>query len=264
MRKVLIIFNLFFLLSFGQNKIVAIVGNKPIFEKDVIKKSKIEKIDYMTSLNSLIEEKLLLSQAEKKNIGINEEEIKNEIEKMKKNFSNINDFYDYLKKLGINISQLKEEIGNNLKIKKLIKYEIINKIQISPIEIAKEMGKIESNFSEYQFYFKWFDNKEDCERFFENFNEDKLKEMDFTKLKSSEVKEEILYEIEKIEGNKLTKPIQINNRLIVIYLKEKTQLNLDKYEIYKQAKDKIFKIKYSILYKDYIEELKKSIPIKIL
>lgn len=264
MKKVLIIFNLFLILSFGQNKIVVIVGNKPIFENDVIKKSTVEKIDYKTSLNLLIEEKLLLYQAEKKNIEVNEEEIKNEIEKMKKNFSNSNDFYHYLKKSGRDISQLKEEIANSLKIKKLIRYEIINKIQISPVEIAKEIEKIESNFCEYEFYFKWFDNKEDCEKFVENFNQDRINEMDFAKLKSSEVIEEILNIIEKIEKGKLTKPVNINNKWIVIYLKDKTQLAFDKYEIYRQAKDRIFKIRYSILYKDYIEELKKSTPIKVI
>ena len=264
MKKILIFF---FLITFGifaQDKIVAIVGDKPIFEKEIILKSYRDKIDFSTSLQYLIEEKLLLYQAEKNKIEISDEEIKNEIERIKKNFPSIKEFYDYLKENRINISQLKEEIANSLKIRKLIRDEIVSKIEITPVEIANEIKKIEDEYNEYEFFFKWFENKEIAERFVEKFSLENLKEMEYTKLKSSEIIEEILEEISKLEKGKITSPIKVGEKWVVIYLKEKNELNADKLEKYIQAKDRIFKTKYSVLYRNYIEELKKTIPIKFL
>jgi parvulin-like peptidyl-prolyl isomerase len=264
MRKILTIFNLILLPLFTQNKMVAIVGNKPVFENDVIRKCKIENIDYSTSLNLLIEEKLLLYWAEKENIEVKDEEIKNEIERIKRSFSKYEDFYNYLKNAGMNISQFEEEVADSIKIKKLIREKIINKIQISPVEISEEMKKIELKYYEYEFYFKWFDNKETCEKFIKEFNEDELKKMEYAKLKSSEIIEEILNVIECMKEGNLSEPFNVKGKWIVIYLKEKTPLEIDKYKIYREAKDRIFKIKYSTLYKDYIEKLKNLTPIKIL
>jgi len=264
MRKFLVILNLIFLPLFAQNRIVAIVGNKVIFESDVIRKSKIENIDYSTSLNLLIEEKLLLYWAEKENIEVKKEEIDNEIKRIKKSFPKIEDFYNYLKSVGLNSVQLEEQIANDIKTKRLIREKIINKIQISPIEIAEEAKKIETKYSEYEFYFKWFDSQEASEKFVKEFKEDDLKKMDYVKLKSSEIIEEILDVIENMENGKLSSPFQLKGKWIIIYLKEKIPLEKDKFKIYKEAKDKIFKIKYAFLYREYIEKLKNMTPIKIL
>lgn len=151
-----------------------------------------------------------------------------------------------------------------MKIKKLIRAEIISKIEITPVEIANEMKKIEDEYNEYEFFFKWFDNKESGDEFVEKFNSESLKEMEYAKLKSSEIIEEILEKISKLEKGKITSPIKIGEKWVVIYLKEKNELNADKLEKYIQAKDRIFKTKYSVLYRDYIEELKKTIPVKFL
>ncbi len=263
MKKIFIIFSLFSIFLFSQDKIVAIVGNKPIFETDVIKKSKIDNLPYSISLKQLIEEKLLLCQAEKKGIEIKNEEIKSEIEKFKKNFPSLKDFYAYLKKIDMPITQLENEIAKSLKIRKLIKTEIIDKIEISPVEIANEFEKIKGEMSEYEFYFKWFDNKEECEKFIENFNQEELNKMEYAKLKSTEIIEEILSEITKTKKGNLTGPIEINKKWVVVYLKDKNQIEMDKYEKYREVKDRIFKTKYSILYKNYIEEIKKSIPVEL-
>jgi parvulin-like peptidyl-prolyl isomerase len=264
MRNFLVIFNLILVSLFSQNKIVAIVGNKPVFESDIIRKSRIENIDYKTSLNSLVEEKLLLYWAEKENIEVKGEEIKNEIERIKKSFSRSEDFYNYLKRAGMNISQFEEEVANSIKIKKLIKEKIISRIQITPVEIYEEAKKIESKYYGYEFYFKWFDSKETCEKFIKEFNENDLKKMEYAKLKSSEIIEEILNVIEYMEKGKLSEPFQVKGKWFVVYLYEKSPLEMDKYKIYKEAKDRIFKVKYSLLYNDYIEKLKNSTPIKIL
>jgi len=262
-NNLLLIFNLLFISSFTQNRIVAIVGNKPIFESDIIKKSKIENIDYSTSLNLLIEERLLLYWAEKENIEVKEEEIKSEIEKIKKNFSKREDFYNYLRNIGMNIFQFEEEVANGIKLKKLIKEKIIKEIQITLVEISEEVKKIELKYCEYEFYFKWFDTKENCENFIERFNVDDLKKMEYVKLKSSEIVEDILNVIEHMEKEKLSEPLQIKEKWMVIYLKEKIPLEIEKYKKYKEAKDRIFKIKFALLYNEYIKKLKNLTQIKI-
>ncbi|MCM8818603.1 MAG: SurA N-terminal domain-containing protein [Candidatus Omnitrophica bacterium] len=263
MKKILLTFISITFFLFSQDKMIALVGNKPIFEIDVMRKSKIENIPYSVSLNRIIEEKLLLHQAEKKGIEVKKEEVKNELNKFKKSFPSLNEFYNYLKKTGITLSQLEVEIENNLKIRKLVKNEIIDKIEISPVEISIELEKLKDEIYEYEFYFKWFDTKEDGQKFIENFNENSIKEMEYAKLKSSEMIDEILNEIKKIDKEKLTDLIQIKTKWMVIYLKNKNQIDVDKYEKYKEVREKIFMIKFSNLYRNYIEKLENSIPIEI-
>ncbi|MCM8810994.1 MAG: SurA N-terminal domain-containing protein [Candidatus Omnitrophica bacterium] len=264
MKKISILFLIFVFFIFGQDRVIVVVGNKPIFESEVIYRSKKDKIDFSLALQKLIEEKLLLYQAEKNKIEVSKEEIKEEIDMIKKSFPSLNEFYDYLKQSQIKIEQIEQEIENNLKIKKLIKNEILSKIEISPFEIANEIKKIEQEYNEYEFFFKWFDSEKESEKFVEKFNLDSLKEMEFAKLKSSEIIDEIIKEISELEKGKLTSPIKIGEKWIVIYLNDKRKLNPNKIESYRQAKDRIFKIKYSNLYKEFIEKLKRQIPIKFL
>lgn len=262
--KLFIIFFLIICPIFGQNKVLVVVGNKPIFENEVIYRSKRDRIDSPFALQMLVEEKLLLYQAEKKKIEVSKKEIKDELDIIKKSFSSLEEFYDYLKQREMKIEQLEKEIENNLKIRKLIRNEVISKIEITPIEIANEMKRIEQEHNEYEIFFKWFDSQQESERFIEKFNSENFKEMEFAKLKSSEILDEILEEILKLRKGELTSPIKVGERWVVIYLYNKRELNMDKIEMYKQAKDRIFKIKYSNLYKEYIEQLKREIPIKFL
>lgn len=264
MKKILIVF--FFLLFslFCEDKIVALVGNKVIFESEIIKRVNEEKIPYSISLEKLIEEKLLLYRAEKEGIGVSEDEIKNEIKKIKENFPSNKEFYNYLKKQGLTITKLKDRIKDTIKINKLIRKEIIDRIRISPVEIDQEIKKIENSLKEYEFYFKFFNTKDECEKFIKEFKKEKLKEMEYANLKSFEIMDEILSEIEKMEKDNLSNPIKIKNNWVVVYLVNIKKAEMDKYEIYKQAKEKIFKTKYSSLYKDYIQKLKNSIPVKFL
>ncbi|MCM8785304.1 MAG: SurA N-terminal domain-containing protein [Candidatus Omnitrophica bacterium] len=264
MKKFFILFLIFVFVIFGQDKVIVVVGNKPVFESEIIYRSKRDKIDPSLALQILIEEKLLLYQAEKNKIEVSKKEIKDELNMIKKSFPSLEEFYEYLKQRQIKIQQLEQEIENNLKIRKLIRNEIISKIEITPFEIANEVKKIEQEYNEYEFFFKWFDSEKESERFVEKFNLDSLKEMDFAKLKSSEILDEIIEEISKLEKGKLTSPIKVGEKWIVIYLQDKKELNPDKIEKYRQAKDRIFKIKYSNLYKEYIEKLKKQIPIKFI
>ncbi len=258
-------FIFFILISFTiycQDRIVAIVGNKPIFEKEVIFKSKSEKIDYKTAFDLLIEEKLLLSQVEKKDIKISREELTKEIDSIKKKLG-LENFYEYLKLRNITYVQFEEEILKSLKIRKLIKEEIINKIEISPVEIAKEMEKLETNNYLFEFYFKWFERKEDGEFFIKNFNEEKIKEMEYGKLKGYEIRDEILSLIKILNPGEISNPLEIDDKYLVVYLKNKEAQKVEKYQLYSETKDRIFKTKYSIAYKSFIEKLKNEIPVKI-
>ncbi|MCM8766742.1 MAG: hypothetical protein NC901_01595, partial [Candidatus Omnitrophica bacterium] len=63
MKKISILFLIFVFFIFGQDRVIVVVGNKPIFESEVIYRSKKDKIDFSLALQKLIEEKLLLYQA---------------------------------------------------------------------------------------------------------------------------------------------------------------------------------------------------------
>jgi len=94
-------------------------------------------------LKDMVEEKLFLVEAKKKSYKVEEADI----EKIKKNFSSEEEFFKVLKEQGKNISQLKEEIREQLLIRYVIQREILSQVRVSEEEIKDFYEKYKNDLA---------------------------------------------------------------------------------------------------------------------
>ncbi|MCK4905595.1 peptidylprolyl isomerase [bacterium] len=87
-------------------------------------------------LNEIIEEKILLINAEKEKVKVTEEEIEKNIEEFKKEFSTPDEFYAGLKKEGLTLAEFKEKTKSRIKIGKFIRLNVFRDIRITEEEIT--------------------------------------------------------------------------------------------------------------------------------
>ncbi|MBF0273994.1 MAG: peptidyl-prolyl cis-trans isomerase [Nitrospinae bacterium] len=95
-------------------------------------------------INEMINERLILQEADKMNVKISKRELQQEIKKIIEVETDV--FKQNLKKVGISYFEWKERLKRHLKIKKLIRLVILNNIVITDEELTKYY---ETNKSEF-------------------------------------------------------------------------------------------------------------------
>jgi peptidyl-prolyl cis-trans isomerase SurA len=128
-------------------RIVAYVNKEVIFQSEiedclrsVRAQTGVEKQDEETKkkvLDQLIEEKILLQQADKEKIEISEDEVKTALENLKSKFSSRDDFDKELRKQGLTIISLRDNLKKQLKILRLIEKNVKRKIQVTDKEVRE-------------------------------------------------------------------------------------------------------------------------------
>jgi len=218
-----------------------------------------EKTSFDKAVEKVIERKLIVEKAKKEDIEVKKEEINKEFERIKSSFPDEKSFMENLKKSGITIAELKNILKERIITRKFIEKEIINKIEISPSEVANFMSK-HSEITNYNFKFKWFESKEEADEFCNCPDTEKMEESGY--LKEDEILSEILENLKKLKKGDFSKPFKIENKFIVIYLID-TKKQKDIKKTYQLARKKLYNEKFKSLYKDLISRLKKEIPVII-
>ncbi len=108
----------------------------------------VEKLDlvYKSLLEQLINDKLVISEARRRGVGITDKEIDDELNKVRKRFASDEEFYLTLDRQGVSLEELNENYKSSLMAKKLIDVEIGSKITITPIEIIGYYDKHKQEF----------------------------------------------------------------------------------------------------------------------
>jgi parvulin-like peptidyl-prolyl isomerase len=88
-------------------------------------------------INQMVEEKLILNEAKKLDIKVDEAKIDAHIEKIKQNFSNAKDFEMALANQGLTIKDLRDRFHNQEIMKIAVDYFVRSKIDIDPQEIKQ-------------------------------------------------------------------------------------------------------------------------------
>lgn len=138
------------------NRVVAVVGDDPItaVELDRSIQGMIQRLQMMQqqrgqemamppanelrymALNSLIDEKLFNREVDRLKMGVSEEEVSMFIERLKKaNNMNQQEFIARLNETGMTPEEYREKVKNDLLKRKLINYEVKNKVVISDKEV---------------------------------------------------------------------------------------------------------------------------------
>jgi parvulin-like peptidyl-prolyl isomerase len=136
------------------NRIVAIVNDEVITEADVTSrvtelledeegrpKSSLNPSEMnQLMLRHLIEQRLMLQEARRANVSVTPEEIAERLDTIKARFGSEEEFEEMLAQSQLPKEQLKQQIREQLMVKRLIDVKIRSAITISPRDVAKELS----------------------------------------------------------------------------------------------------------------------------
>ncbi|MBI4846549.1 MAG: peptidylprolyl isomerase [Candidatus Omnitrophica bacterium] len=97
-------------------------------------------------LNQLIEDKLILQEAIKKELTVEDQEIDKMIDDLKNNFKTVQEFEEILENQKMSLPELRKRYKEQLLIKKFISREVLNKIIIPPSDILEYYGNNKEKF----------------------------------------------------------------------------------------------------------------------
>ncbi len=90
-----------------------------------------------TGLERLIEDKLILNEANKKEMAIRDKLIDDKMEQIKKSYPTEVEFLKALVRDGLTVTELRKKVTDQLKVKFMVEMEIKSKVFVSPAEITQ-------------------------------------------------------------------------------------------------------------------------------
>lgn len=298
--------------SFAQTeftqKILAVVNNQAITQTDVdeilapiyiqykntysgaelAEKVKIARDDI---LNQLIEDKLILQQAQKdETITASEKEIDDLIDELKSNFKTIAEFDQILKNQNVTLIDLRKRYKDQIMIKKTVSKEVLSKISIPPTEILEYYNANKDKFAipeqiRLRSIFLSFNNssKEEVEKKANEIYEQLQKGVEFVELvekyseapnvidagdmgfmKRGSLREELEDIAFSLEIGKITKPIETSSGFYIFKIEDKKAATTAALETVRdQIRNKLYGSKVEKKLDEWITKLKKSALIEV-
>ena len=246
-----------------EDRCVATVGTRIIWDNDVKERASVRSVSYESALFGIIAENLFAIQAKKENIPVSREEVDNRLNLIINGYASREKFFEFLAENGVSIDQYREIIADQIRADKLISQKISSKISISLIEISKKISKM-SEEKEVVLLSKSFNDISEVESFISNLRENQnqaVSEMVSTGwIDSSRIDPLIM---QKLNEAGKGKPVIIRTpEKIILYILVAERNNSSE-EKYMRARKEIFDEKYNALLSDYVNELRKTIPVKI-
>jgi len=234
-------------------------------------------------INKLIEDKLILSKANKIGLEVREALVDERITEMKKKYGSEQNLVDALIKNGATLTDLKNKIRNQMKIKFVIDREVKSKIYVNPQEVTDFYEKNKSQFNQGE--------RINLESIFIAYGEDKIAA--FTKANEAlkQVKEgknfkeavqeysqapsvgtiergQLLPVIEetvfKLELNDVSSLVEVDSGIYILKLIEKSPAKISSLEDVKGAVyDLLFKEKFKERFMRWLEKLKDDAYVEI-
>lgn len=280
---------------FAQDKVAAIVNNDVITQKDLndflnfmrvqlsaeYKGQELEnKIQSMKLdlLDRLIEDKLILQEARRKKMVIDEGRVKSRIEEIKEKMGSDAEFQKSLKQQGLVQADIEAKIRDQFLMYGSIEMEIRSKIVVDPSEItdfygrhkeefkSRELREIESvSVEEEGVAANVFDELSGGKTVKEVSEKYKVQTNKFNIGKGEELRKEIEQAIFDLKVNEVSKPVRIENKFYIFIVNKITpseQQTLD--EAMETIQSYLFEKEMQEALAKWIDELKKNSYIKIL
>ena len=285
----------FWVSSFAQDKIVAIVNNDIITQKDLNDFISFMRVQLFTEykggqlenkiqsmkldlLNKLIEDRLILQEAKKSNIRIGQDRIKARIDEIKRQYPAERDFQNALAQQGFVQADIESKIKEQLLMHTIIEIKIKSKIVISPSEVTDfYQENIEKFILPEQREFESLtiadentakgisESLKRGEKLEETANKYSLLINKFSALRGGQLKKDIEEEVFKLNSGEISLPIKIQNNYYIFKLNNiiaPHQQNLSEAQdsIYAFLSDK--KIQEALM--RWLDELRAQSYIKIM
>jgi len=264
--------------SYGKvvDYIVAVVNGQPILYSELLEYARNNRMrDLRVARDSLIEKKILLTEAETEGLTVSDKEIKTALENFIKNsgFRSREEFEKALEKEGLTLDDVKEKLKEQLIVAKLIGRNVKSKIHITDIEIEKVCRERQSKPIR-EVYYIFVKDKVKADKVMELLNSG----VPFEKVAKEYSEDRATAEkggyIGKVTRGALIKPLDIavwstkpgNYKLVqgkngyyIIYVKSEKVEGCDRNRI----REELYTQKFQKALKDYVDSLKAKASVKV-
>jgi len=284
---------IFHLAVFAQDRIIAIVNNDVITQKDLndfvnfmrmqltseYEPEEVEnKIGSMKSdlLEKLIEDRLILQEAKKSNIKVDESLVKARIQNIKSRYGQDAEFQAALKRQGLVQADIESRIREQLLAYNIINEKIRNKIIVNPNEVTDYYQKNTAEFTipqQLELQSVATEDEEKAKEIFHSASKGQdLKALaDANSLKfqkitvaKGQLRDDIEQAVFKLNILEVTGPIKIEN---LYYIFKLINIIPSKVQTLDEARDKIYNLLFNLKMQkkltEWIDELKSRSYIKI-
>ena len=235
-------------------------------------------------LEKLIEDKLILAAANEKGIDVREEIVDRRIEEIKKRYISDDDFLKSIGAEGLTVSDLKQKLTDQMKVKFEIDMEVRDKIFINPQEVTGYYNSHMSNFDHkprvnVQSIFVAFakHNKQEASSRAQEARSRLMANEDFDKVFKQYSDGSSIGEIEQgqmvdsvenvvfsLKLNEVSEPVEVENGIYVfkavgITPAKQQELSEVKDQIYNKLLDEQFQTRF----KEWIDKLRKKAYVEI-
>ncbi|MFH1441782.1 MAG: peptidyl-prolyl cis-trans isomerase [Candidatus Omnitrophota bacterium] len=234
---------------YAQDKIIAIVNKDVITQKDLrdfmnFMKIQLSKeysgnalenhIQSMKSdlLNKLIEDKIILQEAKKERINIDDNRIKAKIDEIKKDYPSEEIFLEILKRQGMVLADIESKIKEQMLTYLVVENKIRREILINPVEITKFYQEHVEEFKQPEL--KVFNSIDTRDKDLAEEISTELKKnpgfneiakryslsIDTLEVKQNQLKKDIEEKIFRLKPGGISKPVKIGDKYYIFQLKE--------------------------------------------
>ncbi|MDP1853261.1 MAG: SurA N-terminal domain-containing protein [Candidatus Omnitrophota bacterium] len=280
--------------AMSTDRIIAVVNNEPITQSDVeellavyymqgasvgrTEKEIVEEIKKMQplALNRLIEDKLILTEAKKQKIEVDEKVVEERIAEIKRSFPQNHDFEQAIIEQGLTPSGLRNKIKEQQMMSLLVETAVKRNIRVSPTEVAAyyQVNQDQFNIPESAEVDSIFcDSLKKADEALSRLKEGKdfeaiRQEFSLSSplglIKKGELIKDIDGAIFSLSEGAISDVVKANNGFYIFKLvKKNSAAKLSLVEAEDKIKDRLFKEKMDEGFKKWIEGLKKSAYIVI-
>lgn len=220
-------------------------------------------------ITRMIEDRIILQEAKRKNLRARLDAVKNRLEELRRNFVSEADFRDSLRQKGLTVSDLESKLADQIIMREIIEREVKDKIVISPEEVTKFYDEHKDEFlqSENRLVETLHFNDESI---LEKLNEDLKKDADFNLLSEKykidyskdsvyrpQLQPEIADEVFSLKINESSKPVKIENGFYIFKLLEVNQQETRGLtEVHNRIFNYLFEEKFAQKMSEWLAELK--------
>jgi parvulin-like peptidyl-prolyl isomerase len=281
--------------AFGQDKIVAIVNNDIITQKDLNDfinfmrlqlaaqfegKQLEDKIQSMKLdlIDRLIEDKLILQEARKNNIKVDENRVKAKVEEVRKNYASDSEFQEALVKQGLTQADIELKIREQLFTYFIIEIQIKSRIVVKPSEVTNFYEQNIATFqlpSQREFESIGINNANLAKELFNKLKggeelqnlsvKHSLAVNKFSAREGGELKKEIEDVVFKLRPGEVSPPVRIENSYYIFKLNNIVPAHQQSLS---EAQDKIYTFLFNKKMQEelakWLDELKSHSYVKIL
>jgi len=287
-------------------KILAVVNGEPITQTDVDEilapiylqykstyqgkeleeKLKVARADI---LDQLIGDKLILQEAKRQELVVDEKEIDALVEQLKSNFKKPEEFDEMLKNQKVSLMDLRKRYKEQLLIKKAVSKEVISKITVSPTSIAEYYDAHKKDFTIPEqvhlrsIFLSTEKNGDEIEKKANQIYEELQKGTEFLELvekysdapnvvdsgdmgfvKRGSLRAEIEDVVFNLKAGEFSKPLKTDTGIYLFKVIEKKKATIPPLEnVQEQIRKKLYNQQVTAKIKQWIDKLKESALIEV-